>query len=189
MRLVATPDGAVDRTDRALWLWAARGFDIAWTARVTAAGRDWDVADAIAAILEDSGEFSEVVAGEDPGVTGASLGADLSYAAAVDIVDWAEDDDADAGADAVQVRTLRGTVTLLGIGQYRREVKRSLDRLGSLVQNAIDGESLAGLTLPDRTKCGRGKYADGKASGEVRLVLAWTATYLIAGDAGHNTDE
>jgi hypothetical protein len=154
-----------------------------------AAGRDWDVADAIADVLDATNEFSLVVAGEDPGVTGATLGADLSYVAAVDVTDWAESDDGDAGPGTTRIRTVRGTVTLLGIGQRRRAIKRALDRLGSLVQDALDGESIGGLTLPGLTECTRGKYHDDPKSGEVRLVLTWSAVMLIAGFAAHNTDE
>lgn len=155
----------------------------------TAVGsRDWDLADAIAEALEATHEFSEVVSGEDPGSTGSARGSDLSFVAAVDVGGFQEMDQFSDDAEAGQVRKVTGTVTLLGVGQYRREVKRELDRLGALVQNTIDGSDLGGPALPDLTKCRQGKYQD-KPSGEVRLVLSWEATVLISGYAGHSTDE
>jgi hypothetical protein len=143
-------------------------------------GRDWTVVDAIVAALEATGSFAAVSAADDPTVRGR--GAEVTPIAVVDLDGWDEVDDVDP---IEQVRRLAGTIVVVHRGgTVKAQRLRDLDRLSSIVQDAVDGQSLAGFTLPALTKCRRGRYR-ARGGEESRLEIRWEATYLVEGYAGH----
>jgi hypothetical protein len=143
-------------------------------------GRDWTVVDAIVAALEATGAFAAVSAADDPTTRGR--GAEVTPIAVVDLDGWDEVDDVDP---IEQVRRLAGTIVVVHRGgTIKAQRLRDLDRLSSIVQDAVDGQSLAGFTLPALTKCRRGRYR-ARGGEESRLEIRWEATYLVEGYAGH----
>jgi len=144
--------------------------------------RDRDAFAAIVAALESTGEFAAVVLGSP--ADRALVGADRAPMAVVSPTDWDEEDDADP---VFNVRHVSYTLTLICRGEDHEVRYEQLDRLTSVVQDALDGSDLAGGCLPALTKFRRGRPDPSARHPEQRLVLAGEFTDLINTQAGHDT--
>lgn len=142
--------------------------------------RDRDGFDGVVAALRGTGVFSEVFFGNPADRRGG--GVDLTPAAIVTPDGWFEED----GVDPIElVRTVAFTVTIVARGNEPTERFDLLDRLGSVAQNAIDGEPLGGVCLPALTKLRRGHYDQDSVHPEQRVALQGEFTYLVSSLNGH----
>jgi hypothetical protein len=145
-----------------------------------APARDDHVMDAVAAALAATGAFDEVVqVHAEPGEF--AVGADR-YAVA-----WAWQTDGaepDAGSDAAVVCREVGFTVAIAVRQEEPAGRgRALRRLEAACLNAINGHSLAGLTLPALTRLRRAAPGRAAAPGG-RIDLTGRTAYLD--DAGYD---
>lgn len=144
--------------------------------------RDGDAFAAILAALEGTREFADVVLGTT--AERAALGADRVPIALVFPGSWDEEDDADP---ITNVRHVAYTITLVcrdedPMGRYQQ-----LDRLTSIIQDALEGSDLDGGCLPALTRVRRGRYLPSSHHPELRVVLSGTFTYLTSARVGQVT--
>jgi hypothetical protein len=85
-------------------------------------------------------------------------------------------------------RAVAWTLTLFVRQSDPESRDREADRLANVAQNVLDGQSLAGITLPGLTKIRRGRWERSPAP-ERRLVLMGEFTYLVNAFDGHDTTE
>ena len=143
--------------------------------------RDRDAFAAIVAALGTTGEFAAVSIGVPPGR--ALVGPDRIPLAVVTPEGWEEEDDVDP---IVNVRHVSYSLTLIVRGEDVTDRYQQLDRLTSVVQDALDGSDLGGC-LPPLTKLRRGRLDPGARHPEQRVILAGEFSYLISTQAGHDT--
>ncbi|MGE3822043.1 MAG: hypothetical protein AB7I30_21730, partial [Isosphaeraceae bacterium] len=142
--------------------------------------RDRDGFDAVVVALRSTGVFAEVFFGTD--AERRAGGVDRTPAAVVTPESWVEDD----GVDPIDlVRTVTFTVTLVARGNDPSERFDLLDRLGSVAQNAIDGEPLGGVCVPALTKLRRGVFDQDSVHPEQRVSLQGEFSYLVPSLDGH----
>jgi hypothetical protein len=144
--------------------------------------RDRDAFAAIVAALSNTAEFADVVFGCTPHAL--SLGADRVPLALVVPTEWHELDDADP---TVNIRRVTFTLTLVVRHESADCRFQLLDRLTSIVQNAIDGLDLNGGCLPNLTKLQSGLYESHAKHPEQRLMLTGSFSYLVSTNSAHDT--
>jgi hypothetical protein len=135
--------------------------------------RDRDAFQAIVTSLAGTGEFASVVFGTPAELD--AIGADRVPAAVVMPTSWDEVPDTAPSA----VRKVAFAVTLVVRGESGAERFRLLERLTSVVQNAVDGSDLAGGCLPALTRVGKGRQELALKRLEGRAVLAGEFAYLV----------
>jgi hypothetical protein len=146
--------------------------------------RDRDAYAAIIAALVVTGEFAEVVFGCP--IDHTSIGADRFPLAVIVPSDWAEVDDVDP---TVNVRRVTYTLTLVVRDEEAGQRFQLLDRLTSVVQDAIDGADLNGGCLGALTKLRRGRFESRPKHPEQWVVLTGEFAYLVPTEAGHDTSD
>ena len=142
--------------------------------------RDRDAYAAIVAILGASGEFADVAFGLP--LDRAVISPHRIPLAVVSPAGWVEVDDVDP---IVNVRQVSYTLTLVVRGEDGYGRFQQLDRLTSVVQDALDGSDLGGC-LPGLTKLRKGRPDPDARHPEQRLILTGEFTYLIFTQAGHD---
>lgn len=141
--------------------------------------RDSDVYDAIVAALQATGAFTEVSWGSEPLGAGPTP-ADDTYLAIVTHVSGEDLDD----VDPVEiVRRVQFRVEVDAREQDPLARAKALDRLANVVKRAINGQSLAGLTLPPLTLIRRDQAGRPQHPGQT-ATLNGEFAYLVAGYDG-----
>jgi hypothetical protein len=144
--------------------------------------RDRDAFVAILAALSATGEFADVFFGTTP--DDRAGGADRTPAAVVTPESWTEDDETDP---IVFVRRVSFKISLIVRDEDPLTRFDSLDRLSSVVQNALDGTDLGGGCLAALTKMRWGLFDADARHPEQRVVLRGEFAYLISDLDDHNT--
>jgi hypothetical protein len=144
--------------------------------------RDRDAYGAIIQALESTGEFAAIVLGSS--IDHVAGGADRDPVAVILPSEWSEIDDVDP---PICLRLVGYTLTLIVRAEDADERLQRVDRLTSVVQNAIDGSDLNGGCLSGLTKLRRGRYDAKSRHPEQRLTLTGTFAYLISTQTGHDT--
>lgn len=144
--------------------------------------RDRDAFAAILQALRDTGEFADVSFGTAPDRRAA--GVDLVPAAVVNPDSWSEAEDGDP---VVVVRRVAFTVTIVARDEDPLERYDTLDRLGCVAQNALDGVDLGGGSLAALSKTLWGRYEPAVNHPEQWVVLHGEFTYLVPGLDARNT--
>jgi hypothetical protein len=140
--------------------------------------RDRDVRNAIQAALLATGAFDGVWVTGLPETGGA--GASQFAAAAIDPGSSTQDDRWDSQTDGGLVVTSQVTITLL----YRHEDQQLRDEGAELLldtaANALNGQSLAGLTLPALTRFTAWRWESATAP-ERRITATFSYQYIVEG--------
>jgi hypothetical protein len=152
--------------------------------------RDRDAYAAILSALKATGVFAEVDFGTS--LDEAAIAADRVPLTVVTPVEWAELDDADP---MVYLRRVVFSLVIVVRDEDASQRFEQLDRLTSVVQDAIDGSDLGGGCIPALTVIRRGRYSvmrRGNSSAlsnhpEQRVSLIGEFTYLIPAQIGHDT--
>lgn len=150
--------------------------------------RDYSILRAVAKALDDTGQFSRVVVGEKPTAERTGVAANATPAAIVTPVSFDETDNWDDPTEVQSERVLQIAVTLIVRDESEDTRIDLLDRLGQEAAKAIGGLSLAGVTIPDKTRVRRGQWSPA-ADPEKQLVLTVETSYLIDGFDGYDTAE
>lgn len=146
--------------------------------------RDWDVYLDIEARLIATGAFDEVAIGAGP--DDAIFSADRTGAVCViSPAGWDELDDAEPEEN---IRRVTFGVEIVAREDNPRRRIKALERLTSVVQNAIDGQALAGITFPAMTKVRRGRYGKPRNPNQP-LSLSGEFAYLIRGHDAHDDSD
>ena len=143
--------------------------------------RDRDAFAAIVKALSDSAEFAEVMFPSPP--EGSLLGADRSPVAIVVPTQWIEQPDS---VSSQMLRRVSFTLTLVARGEDPRERFEILDRLTSIVQNALEGSTLGGFCFAGMTHLRKGRYDPASRHPELRLSLDGGYCYAISSPTGHD---
>lgn len=144
--------------------------------------RDYDGLVAIADAIRASGEFAEVRLGR--GCDRHAWPADRFPRAIVIPRDWVEEDEVDPLS---LIRRVNFDVALTVRDEEPEQRFNQLDRLASLVMNAVDGLDLGERCLPSQTRIRHGRYDRRLKHPEQRLVLSGAFAYEIDSDTGHET--
>ena len=145
--------------------------------------RDWDVFESISTLLAATNEFDNIYRSALPESNGQR--SEDQLAACVAPRDWDEVDDADNASTQQIKRSVRWTLTLM-VREDDPEIReRYLDRLLNIAMTAIDGKSLAGLTIPAWTKLRKGSYELPNAP-EQRMTCQGEFVYWIDGFGSHD---
>jgi hypothetical protein len=144
--------------------------------------RDRDAFVAIATALADTGEFANVILASS--VEHAPVSADRTPLAVIAPNEWSEVDDSDP---IVNLRQVAFTLTLVVRDDDAHQRFQLLDRLTSIVQNAVDGLDLGGGCLPNLTRLSRGRFDPKPKHPEQKLALSGFFSYLIPTYLGHDT--
>jgi hypothetical protein len=142
--------------------------------------RDHDVFASICEALAATGEFADVVLGEV--VDQGNYGADRIPLAVITPVQWDESDESDP---INLVRRVSYRLTLIVRDENPGSRFDFLDRLSSVVQNALDGSALNGGCLPALSKLRQGRYDQGPGHPEQRLTLLGEFSYIVGGFQDH----
>ncbi len=141
--------------------------------------------DAFAAILNSlwaTSEFAEVVF---PGPLDSSpVGADRSPLVVVVPVQWTEQPDASSSA---LIRHVSYSLVVVARHEDPRRRFDIADRLGSIVQNTLEGSSLGGSCVPTQTQVRLGVIDVKSRHPELRVTLTGTFAYTIATPNSHDT--
>ena len=136
--------------------------------------------------LEATGAFGAVqLVHADP--REQALPASEAAVAWVYLESWSEADE-DSDAD-LTLRDLRFAVFVACREQEPCRRARELGRLAAVACNAINGRSLAGLTLPARTRLAQGAAGRGAAHPQAATRHAGRAAYWVQGDDGMDESE
>jgi hypothetical protein len=146
---------------------------------------DWDVLTAIRDAIAATGEFDGVFMSDLPEERGRS-GGDHN-AAWVSPQTWEESSDFEDPGQTVLTRKVGWTLTLMVRRQDPEARDRELTRLLSVAQNAVDGQSVGGLTLPAWTRLKSGRYEKARPP-ERRLISSGTFAYQVDGYPNHPGD-
>lgn len=140
--------------------------------------RDRDVRNAIHDALVATGAFDGVWIWGLPEDYGA--GASIGAAAAIEPESSTQDDRWDAAVGGALIVTSRVTITLL----YRAEDPQLRDEAAELLfdtaANALNGQSLADLTLPQLTRFVSWRW-EKPAAAERRITSIFTYQYIVEG--------
>jgi hypothetical protein len=139
--------------------------------------RDSDAYSAILSALVATGEFAAVEFAPGGGGEPSAIAADVDPLIFVVPGAWRESDDADP---AYLLRFVGYTLTLTVRDENAITGFARLDRLGAVVQNALDGSTLGGGCLPGLTRVGRGAYDPKSPYPDRRLSLEGEFAYRIA---------
>ena len=142
--------------------------------------RDRDVFASIIGILNYTSEFFAVILGE-PDELG-KLGASQSPLIIITPFQWEERDDVDP---VTLFRRVQYHLTLVVRDEEPENRYDLLDRLSSVVQNALDGSSLNGGCLPALSKIREGRFDKTSCYPEQRLAMQGEFTYLVANFQNH----
>jgi hypothetical protein len=147
--------------------------------------RDRDVRNSIQAALVATGAFDGVWIWGLPENYGT--GSSQLAAAAIEPSDSNQDDRWDGAGETGLVVTSRVVITLL----YRHEDPQLRDEGAELLldtaANALNGQSLAGLTLPDLTRFLSWKWQVPTAP-ERRIASVFSYAYIVEGWSGFGVD-
>lgn len=147
---------------------------------------DWGVLDDARDRLKASGEFDGVYRSALPEEKGRPSGDRL--AAVVAPADWEQTDESDDEEEVQSTRRVHWTLTLIVRDDDPETRERTLDRLLAVSQNALDGQALGGITIPDWTRLRRGRY--GTPSGpEQRMTVTGEFAYWVAGFNSNQTED
>lgn len=138
--------------------------------------RDEDIYDDIVARLEATGKFAGVILAVDQG----RRGADDWPLAVVEEADWDDLDDADSGDAVDLVHRGRFAVSLLVREEADAAQFGGLRSLERAARNAINGQSLAGVTFPAMTVLRRARMLPA-GSPNKGWSLQGEFTYIVAG--------
>jgi hypothetical protein len=130
--------------------------------------------DALLSALSATGEFASVTFGMPADLD--TVGADRFPAAVVAPTGWAEAPDDLSAA----LRTVEFTVSILVRDEDTRERFARLDRLGSVVLNAVDHSDLGGACYPALTRLDRGRIELAMKRQEGRSVLSGRFVRAVA---------
>lgn len=147
-------------------------------------GRGRDVRNDIAARLSGTGLFSAVRLASPDEIT--IPGSDFA-AVAIEPGPWKEIDrwDDGFGEDITIVAEERAVVTVL-VRNSDPQIRDELaEQLVQAVKDAVDGQSLGLITMPDFTRAAEGRPLPARAS-ERRHVVAVVFQYLVQNWAGHD---
>ncbi len=142
--------------------------------------RDSDAFAAIVSALEATGEFAAVTLADNFARCGAGAPSPL---ASVNPVGWEEFDETDP---TTLVRRVDFVVALQVREDDFSAAFKEIDRLASIVQDALDGSNLGGGCLPGLTLVRRGRFDREARHPEMRLQLAGEFSYLVANQSNHN---
>lgn len=147
-------------------------------------GRDADIIDDVIDRLTSTGQFAGVYWGELPELRGRP--AELLAMATVEPASWNETDEFDDEFDYQSV--VKGTflLTLFTRDKDPRTRDRILDLLRTAAANAINEQSLAGITIPGLTILRNGKYLPAN-NPERRMSIVGEYAYFVNGPTGHDT--
>lgn len=148
-------------------------------------GRDWDVLESARDLLATTQQFDNVYL---TSFDDRSISTSDGYSAVVQPLDGDEVDTRDDGDETEQTSHSRWTLTLVGRADDPEVRDRELDRLQSVAQNALDGVSLAGLTIPGLTKLRRGKWEKPKPP-ERRITLTGEYSYWLDDWSAHDIND
>lgn len=148
-----------------------------------AVGHDWDIMEDIQTRLEATGQFDGVHLTGPP--TYQQVAASEDVTAWLQLVDWDEDDSRDDLDNVEVTRRVHWTLTIAVRFAEGERRDRELSRLTSVAQNALNGKSLAGITLPGLTRLRRGRF-DEPNTPERRTIITGEFLYLIEGFGGHD---
>lgn len=149
--------------------------------------REFHVWADVEARLNATGRFELVEIAEPADVTN-EVAADRIPAAIITPLSGEEMDFADDTDDVRNDATSVFNLTLIVRSTEPRERFDLLDQLRSAVQNAINGKSLANLTVPAFTRVRRWQYQPAKDP-EKRLVLTVEFRYIVAGHDDHDESD
>ena len=141
-----------------------------------------DARDRLAAL----GVFDGVYRSALPEDKGQSSGDKL--AAVVAPGDWDEVDERNDEETVQSTRRVRWALTLIARDDDPELREAALDDLLSASQNALDGVSLAGVTIPDWTRLRRGRYEPSQ-SPEQRMTVVGEFAYWVEGFDGHDGED
>jgi hypothetical protein len=144
--------------------------------------RDTDAYSAMIATLKETKEFAAVFFGITPDQR--SGGSDALPAVVITPGVWSEIDDSDP---IVVIRHIAFALTVIVREDDPFTRFDLLDRLSSVVQDALDGSDLGGGCLPPLTKTRRGQFLAGAGFPEQSAVIHGEFTYLIPYLDGHTT--
>jgi hypothetical protein len=145
--------------------------------------RDWDVLDSIISTLQGTGSFDGVYPAAEPEQQGKP--ADDRLAAVVAPRDWEEVDDSDDPTTVQSTRRIRYGLVLIARDADAEARARALDQLLAVAQNALDGQSIGGLTIAGWTRLRRGRYLD-PTPPEQRMEVIGETAYFVDGWTGHD---
>lgn len=146
--------------------------------------RDSDVYDAMRTLLEQTDAFT-AVGWSGEGIEDGPRSADLARLAVLTHVSADELDD----VDPVEiVRKVSFKLEITAREEDPAERAKTLDRLQAAARKAVNGKSLAGLTLPALTMLRRETLGPVKHPNQT-LTLTGEFAYLISGYDGHDDDE
>lgn len=152
---------------------------------MTGIGNDGDVLDDAQGRLQATGAFDGVYRSALPESRGGAAGDRL--AAVVAPLDWEQTDDVDDETLVQSTRRVRWTLTLIVRDDDPEARERALEKLLAVAQNALDGQALAALTIPDWTRLRRGRYQPPSAP-EQRMTVTGEFAYWVAGFNGNAAD-
>jgi hypothetical protein len=167
----------------------ASGFFSGGTAGAATANtlrRDADVIRDVIDRLTITGSFDGVYWGELPERRGRP--ADVLAMAVVEPDSWAETDEFDDFSDYQSVPRNTFKLTLMTRNPDPETRDRSLDRLACVARNAVNEQSLAGVTIPGLTILRRGKWSPA-SNPERRMTIIGEYAYFVDGASAHNTDD
>jgi hypothetical protein len=143
--------------------------------------RDRDAFASLVNALSASSEFAEVVFPSP--LDSSPIGADRSPLAVVVPTQWLEQPDS---SSSLMLRRVSFTLTLVVRSEDPRERFEILDRLTSIVQNAIEGSTLGGGCLAGMTHLRKGRYDPASRHPELRLSIDGGFGYTISSATGHD---
>lgn len=147
-----------------------------------AAYRDRDAFAAIIQILRATGEFADVLFPVPLDAT--STGADRAPLAVVIPTQWVEE--ADVSSDAL-LRRVSYELVLVARAEDPRDRFETLDRLTSVVQNAIERSTLGGASPNGSSRLRHGLYDEKSRHPETWLTIDGAFSYWIETPNVHNT--
>lgn len=148
--------------------------------------RDRDVRNAIQAALVATGAFDGVFVWglpEDYG-TGASNAA----IAVIEPESSTQEDRWDAQPGGGLIITSRATITLIARGEDAQLRDEAAELLFEVAANALNGQSLAGLTMPPLTRFASWRW-EKPAAPERRIVSIFSYQYIVEGWDSYDTSE
>lgn len=102
--------------------------------------------------------------------------------------DWEQTDESDDEDTVQSTRRARWTLTIIVREEDPETRERLLDQLLTTSQNALDGQTLGGITIPDWTRLRRGRY-EPPVDVEQRMVVTGEFAYWIQGFNQNQADD
>lgn len=146
-----------------------------------------DVRHAIATILEDSGYFDDVFMTGLPKMDDQS--AEDLRACAILPSETTEDDRYDTSPGGLIVLDARVKIVFVARDQDPLARDKTVNLLLLYAQNALNGESLAGITLPDFTRFKGGWRWEDPVPPERKITAMFSFRYLVQGWKAFDTTD